>query len=187
MLEKSPKRPRLLCFNLTFFRSNLYDVNDHKLFARRGLKMKTAIFIMMSIALIVLNSEVRAQVTSASHQSNVKSQADQSSETTKSSSMFNGPRLGDRFEFPQWPSIAWPDMPRLGAIKQQASQSASQVRRSTKRWWSNTKELFRGDEEPEPSSKSNSQPSRWWWFSPEPEPEEILTVNEFLRQERPKF
>jgi len=145
--------------------------------------MKTAIFIMMSIALIVLNSEVRAQVTSASHQSNVKSQADQSSETTKSSSMFNGPRLGDRFEFPQWPSIAWPDMPRLGAIK----QSASQVRRSTKRWWSNTKELFRGDEEPEPSSKSNSQPSRWWWFSPEPEPEEILTVNEFLRQERPKF
>lgn len=150
-------------------------------------QMKTAIFILMSIVVISLDVEALAQVASASHQSTSNSSTDEVSESTRSSGMFNGPRLGDRFEFPQWPSIEWPTMPRLGAIKQQASQSASQVRRSTKRWWSNTKDLFRGDDQPQSSNKASAQPSRWWWFSPEPEPQEILTVNDFLRQERPKF
>jgi hypothetical protein len=107
---------------------------------------------------------------------------------SKESSVFNGPSKGEFFQFPQWSAPKWPGVPTFSGLRQQTSRSLRSARYTTRRWWNGTKELlspFPDDDERETSEENAS--SWFWWFGRRQEDPEIATVNDFLRQERPRF
>lgn len=111
---------------------------------------------------------------------------------SKESSVFNSPSKGELFRLPQWTAPRWstpdwPSVPGFSGIRKQTSRSLKSARYTTRRWWNGTKNLLMPYPVDE-SDVSTEQPSSgFWWFGRRQEDPEIATVNDFLRQERPRF
>ena len=152
------------------------------------------LFAVLYLLLIIWIQAAVADTAYASQASQKSGDATDrsSSATTRESSQFKSPRWSSYFRFPELPTPRPISVPGLTALRESTSNSFSQAKRSSRRWWTRTKELlspFDSDSESEQlSSETTSEGGRWFsWLWPQPEEPEIQTVNDFLRQERPKF
>lgn len=105
-----------------------------------------------------------------------------SDSNSKKSSMFNGPDLN------------WPKMPTFQGVRSSTSRAFNSAKQTTGRMWHSTVDFLNPfDDGPSKSSSSvttsNGPTSTGgaWFFQKKEEKPQYSTVNEFLRQERPKF
>lgn len=111
-------------------------------------------------------------------------------DTAKNSSVFNRPNKGSFFQFPQWSPPNWPAAPTVSGLRHQTARSMRAAKNTTRRWWVETKEFlspFPAPTDGNSSSSDNGGNSWFWWWGKNQEEHEIETVNDFLRQERPRF
>ncbi|MBX3423746.1 MAG: hypothetical protein KF752_19490 [Pirellulaceae bacterium] len=112
--------------------------------------------------------------------------------TERPSSVFDSPSRGSGLKFPELPTPSWPTLPGFSSVKESALNAVTQTRRTTRRWWNNTVDFLNpfddrsSSKDTAGSSATSPKTTRWWW-QPQPEEPEISTVNDFLRQERPRF
>lgn len=122
------------------------------------------------------------------------SRSDSDLSNSRESSVFNNPgkkdsENADLFQFPGWSAPKWPGVPTFSGLRQKTSRTMKSARNTTRRWWNGTKEFL--SPYPSDDDSQNSEPSSgnsWFgWFGRKQEEPEIATVNDFLRQERPRF
>jgi len=120
-------------------------------------------------------------------------QASTSTESpVRESTLFNPSGWRNIFRLPEFSTPHPPRLPGLSVLRDTTNDTFDQAKISTRRWWTRTKNLlspFDSDTDESQDAFHDPSDSRgwFWWFSSEPEEREIETVNDFLRQERPKL
>lgn len=155
--------------------------------------------VLMRLAVLIALSAGDSQAQSTSSQvaippSNAGSETGLTDSPARESSLFNSSGWRTIFRMPDLPA---PSLPGFSTLRATTSNTFHQAKRSTRRWWIRTKNFLspfdtQADDSPDGglgrdrSTSQNSEGGWSWWFS-EPEEREIETVNDFLRQERPKL
>ena len=102
-----------------------------------------------------------------------------SSSDSKESSMFNGPQIN------------WPKMPTFQGVKNSTGRAFNSAKQTTGRMWNSTVDFLNPwDDESNSKSKSSSTSSNEggaWFFQKKEEKPAYSTVNDFLKQERPRL
>lgn len=118
-----------------------------------------------------------------------------SQDASRSSSLFNSPTGPKLFRLPELPSPRFSSLPGFSLLKETASNSYAMTKRTSRRMWNRTKEILRPFDPVESEAENmgyeaedTSRGSSWlWWKSSQAEEQKIETVNDFLRQDRPKL
>ncbi|MFO0943404.1 MAG: hypothetical protein U0930_21935 [Pirellulales bacterium] len=98
-----------------------------------------------------------------------------SSSDSKESTMFNGPQIN------------WPQMPTFQGVKNSTSRAFTSVKQTTGRAWNSTVSFLNPWDEESKSKSKSSNSGGSWFFQKKEETKTYGSVNEFLRQERPKW
>jgi hypothetical protein len=118
-------------------------------------------------------------------------QVEPESDGSRESSVFGQSNSGGVFKLPQWNTPQWPESLSFTGFKNQTSTTFRQARRSTRRWWNRTMDFllpFDNEMVGEMDEAKQTGSSNWFgWFGGKPEERDISTVNDFLKQERPRF
>ena len=90
----------------------------------------------------------------------------------KKSNLFNGPQLN------------WPKLPSFQGVRRTTGQALSNVKKTTGKWWNSTVDLMNPWKEERAKSRETSG---GWFFQKKEEQPSYSTVNDFLKQERPRL
>lgn len=110
---------------------------------------------------------------------------------TRESSMFSkSNRSGSFFQLPALPTPSWPTLPGFSTLRNGTATTWNRTKQTTRRWWNSTVDLlspFDNDSSITRSEKNSTGGSWFQWDGSGDQEQEIVTVNDFLKQERPKF
>ncbi len=112
---------------------------------------------------------------------------------TRESSQFSSGGWRSVLRVPELPRLRPPTLPGFSGLRDSTSSTFNQAKRSTRRFWTKTKDFILNpfdsetDSESDRYSQEKTSNGWFWWFSPQPEEPEVETVNEFLKLERPRM
>ncbi len=154
--------------------------------------MKPRGVILSLLVVLLLAPTGFSQESKASWNPFSKGDSADDGSTIRESSFFNGSGGKSMFKLPKLPWFS-----KDSSSKPKSESALSRMGKTTKRWWSNTVDLMNPFDSPAPKRNQGYQPQNMqrkssgggplgWLWREEPR-ENPTTVNEFLRQPRPKF
>ncbi len=97
---------------------------------------------------------------------------------------------GSFFQLPDWSAPRWPTLPGFSDLRERTSITWNNARQTTRRWWRSTVTAFSPfDSNSAVADKSQKETGGGWfhWAGSGGQEPDIVTVNDFLKQDRPKF
>jgi hypothetical protein len=135
---------------------------------------------LLTVLFLLFTTQLHAEDKSSKHA--LWKWGSDSSSGTKDSSMFKS-TSGSLFKGPQ---LNLPKIQAFEAAKASTSRAFDTAKRTTGRMWNSTVDFLNPWEGKSPSS-SKSKGSAWFFQKKDDSQPQYSTVNDFLRQEKPRF